>query len=77
MGSNISSARAQRVPVGLCVCICLSGRNKLPRLLATAKYVVFDAWISLKMYRSKVIARNIPASLCGDRADRDGAYLWI
>ena len=52
----------------MCVCVCLSGRNKLLRLLAPVNdsayrknmtnLKVFDVWILLKTYGSKVIARN-------------------
>ena len=52
----------------VCVSVCLSGPNNLPRLLAPAsdsayrKYMtklkVFNVWILLKTYGLKVIARN-------------------
>ena len=57
------------VCVCVCACVCLCGRNNFPRLLVAAsdsacriyiydKLKVFDVWILLKTYGSKVIVRN-------------------
>ena len=55
------------VCVSVYVCVCLCGRNNFPRLLVAAsdsayrkydKLKLFDVWVLLKTYGSKVIARN-------------------